>query len=246
MAMTPCLLHAQESGAEDDGWQFALPVYLWGADIGGTTQPGQTVDVEFGDVLDNLELGFMGAFEARKGNWSILTGIVYLDVSAENPIDVSLPGNPAPAVTTNSNLDLTGLVVNLAGGYTLFSRGQSKLDLVAGARYLDLDTEVTLDLKALGPGKSQTLAQSGSVWDAIVGVKGNIAIGKRWYLPYYIDIGTGQSDFTWQGMAGVSFRAAKWIDVALVYRYLEWQFDSSTLLEDLNFSGPALGAIFRF
>jgi hypothetical protein len=246
LGVAPSLLHAQEPGADDDGWQFAMPVYLWGADIAGTSQPGLSIDAEFGDVLDNLEMGFMGAFEARKGNWSILTGIVYLDISADNPIDVSFPANPGSKITTNANLELTGWVYNLAGGYTLFSRGESKLDLVAGARYLDLDTTLALDLKALGPGKSQTLAESGSFWDAIVGVKGNIAMGKRWYFPYYVDIGTGQSDSTWQAIAGVSFRAAKWVDIALVYRYLEWQFDSDTLLEDLSFSGPALGAIFRF
>ena len=120
------------------------------------------------------------------------------------------------------------------------------LDLIAGARYLDLDTVVVLSLQSLGPGQSVTLSESVSVWDGIVGVKGRLALGERWFLPYYFDIGAGDSDFTWQASAGVSFQAAQWADIALVYRHLDWEFESDSLINDFNVSGPALGALFRF
>jgi len=45
---------------------------------------------------------------------------------------------------------------------------------------------------------------------------------------------------------GVSFRAASWVDLALVYRHLEWDLGSDPLVADINFNGPAFGAIFRF
>ena len=51
----------------DNDWQFAAKTYLWAADIGGTTGAGDSVEVSFSDIFDNLETGFMGAFEARKG-----------------------------------------------------------------------------------------------------------------------------------------------------------------------------------
>jgi len=53
------------------------------------------------------------------------------------------------------------------------------------------------------------------------------------------------TDNGWQFAAGVSYHAAKWVDIAFVYRYLEWDIGGD-FVDDLNFSGPALGAVFRF
>ena len=56
-------------------------------------------------------------------------------------------------------------------------------------------------------------------------------------------------DFTWQAMTGVSFQAANWVDLSLVYRHLEWDLGpegSDGLIKNVNFSGPAFGAVFHF
>jgi hypothetical protein len=238
---------AQNAASEDsDQWQFAGALYLWGSDLGGTTSSGTGVDVAFKDLLDNLETGFMGAFEARKGKWSVLTDVIYMDISADETTTVSVPIGPGIDVTTRVKLDLEGLVFQVGGSYNLLEEGRSRLDLVGGARNLDLDSTVFLPLEALGPDLSITISESGNVWDAIVGVKGQVALSERWSIPFYADIGTGDSDSTWQATVGVSFRAANWVDLALVYRHLEWEFESDSLLRDINFSGPAFGAIFRF
>ncbi|MFA9420997.1 MAG: hypothetical protein ACERLB_12675, partial [Gammaproteobacteria bacterium] len=59
------LTQAQESDA-DNGWQFAIAPYLWGSDVSGQTQRGQPIDVDIGDIVDNLESALMVSFEARK------------------------------------------------------------------------------------------------------------------------------------------------------------------------------------
>ncbi|MFA9421901.1 MAG: hypothetical protein ACERLB_17305, partial [Gammaproteobacteria bacterium] len=138
------------------------------------------------------------------------------------------------------DVNLEGTVFHLAGGYNLYQE-KSSLDLIFGARNLDLD--LGLSTVTTGP---VSLSRSGNNLDAIIGVKGQLTFSKRWYLPYYVDVGTGDSDLKWQATAGISFRAAKWVDLALVYRHLEWDFDSDKLLQDISFSGPAFGAIFRF
>jgi hypothetical protein len=224
------LAQAQESDA-DDGWQFAIAPYLWGSDISGQTQGGLPIDVAIGDLLDNLEGVFMAAFEARKNKWLILADYIYLDVAASKQVD------PLPLPI---DVNLEGTVFHLAGGYNLYQE-KSRLDLIFGARNLDLD--LGLSTVTTGP---VSLSRSGNNLDAIIGVKGQLTFSKRWYLPYYLDVGTGDSDLSWQATAGVSFRAAKWVDLALVYRHLEWEFDSDKLLQDISFSGPAFGAIFRF
>ena len=241
------VLAQTDSSASKDQWQYSAAIYLWGADVGGTTVRGSEVEVGFSDLVDNLKMAFMGSFEARKNNWSFLADAIYLDLGVVKSADLSIPigGNILP-VTTSVSLDMEGLIFHFVGGYSLYSEGKSRLDLIGGARYLDLDTSLFLELQSLGPGQSRTISDSLTAWDGIVGLKGQASMGERWFLPYYVDIGTGDSKLTWQATAGIGYRAGKVWDLALVYRHLEWDFDSTLLIDDVNFSGPTLGVIFRW
>jgi len=241
------VLAQTDSSASQDQWQFSGAIYMWGADMAGQTIGGSEVEVGFSDLVDNLEMAFMGAFVARKNNWSLLTDVIYLDIGVENTTELSIPigGNLLP-VTTTTDLDVKSRVMHFAGGYGLYSEGKSRLDLIGGARYLDLSMDLFLELQSLGPGQSRTISESLTTWDGIVGLKGRTSLGERWYLPYYVDVGAGDSKLTWQASAGIGFQAGRIWDVALVYRHLEWDFDSTRVIDDLNISGPTLGVIFRW
>jgi hypothetical protein len=244
--VSPALAQSESSAAEDE-WQFSAAVYLWGADIGGKTNRGSEVEVEFSDLLDNLEMALMGAFSARKNNWSLLTDIIYMDLAVDKTAELSIPIGPAMVpVTTAVSLDVEAWILHFAGGYNLYSEGKSRLDLIGGARYLDLDQTMFLSLQSLGPDQSRTISESLTSFDGIVGRMGNVALGVGWFLPYYVDVGAGDSKFTWQATAGIGYRAGRVVDLALVYRHLEWDFDSPPIVDDINFSGPTLGIIFRW
>lgn len=241
-------VQAQAESSEDtDEWQYAGGIYLWGADVKGKTHRGSEVEVEFSDLLDNLEMGFMGVFKARKNKWSVLADVIYLDLEADNTTELSIPIGPKVIpVTTQTSLDMKGWVLQFAGGYNLYSEGKSRLDVVGGVRYLDLDMDLFLGLQSIGPGQSRTISESLTAWNGIVGLEGQVALGEKWYLPYYLDIGTGESDITWQATAGVGYRVAEIWDLVLLYQHLEWDLDSTRVLDDLSFSGPTLGIIFRW
>jgi len=239
---------AQTNQVSADKWEHSLSIYLWGADIGGTTAGGTGVNVDFSDLVDNLKMGFMGAYGARKGKWSIMTDALYLNVSASKTLDPLPPiGGDIINVTTDARLDLKGLVIHLVGGYNLVQNEKSRLDFIFGARYLDLSTDLDLnfDLGLGGPPLNVPISASGDALDAIIGLKGKLNLSERWFIPYYVDIGAGDSDLTWQATAGITYRAGQKTDVALVYRHLEWDLDA-TLTDDLNFSGPLLGVVFGF
>ena len=58
---------------------------------------------------------------------------------------------------------------------------------------------------------------------------------------------SGESDFTWQAITGISYQAANWVDVALTYRHMEWDVKSKDeLIKNVNLSGPSFGATFHF
>jgi hypothetical protein len=88
---------------------------------------------------------------------------------------------------------------------------------------------------------------SDSYWDAIVGLKGRLLLGaeRRWFVPYYVDVGTGQTDLTWQVNAGIGYRF-DWGALTATWRYLDYDFGSSSKLQDISFNGPVIGLSFRF
>ena len=117
--------------------------------------------------------------------------------------------------------------------------GKSRLDILGGARYLYLKADLRVD--ALGA----RAEDSGSNWDAIVGARGAVDLTEKWHLFGYLDIGAGDSDLTWQAMAGIGYKF-KWFHVNAVYRYLKWDFDDNAAMDKLDVSGPALGIKFVF
>lgn len=156
---------------------------------------------------------------------------------------MSLPGGAA-SIPLDADLQLTGWIWTLGGGYSLWRDGGSHLDLIAGGRLLAMDTDLTLT--GGGPlGLQRKASKSADLLDGIVGVSGRLALSDRWFVPYYADVGTGDSDLTWQAVGGVGYGFG-WGDVMLLYRHLDYDQRNDKLIQDVEFSGGMLGVNFRF
>jgi hypothetical protein len=248
-----------------DRWTFAVTPYLWLPNINGTLKysvpPGGngTPEVTTGpnNYLQNLSALLMLAGEARRGKWSIVSDLIYLDFDGQKSsvravnFGGSIVGTSLNA-STKSSFD--GLQWMLAGGYSAMQTRRLTLDVLGGVRYLGIRARSDWQLTATvtGPGGSQTFPASGSVseradlWDAIVGVRGRVRLGDaKWFVPYYLDLGTGSSSITWQGLLGIAY-AFKWGDATLGYRYLYYDQGDDKLVQNFRFNGPSLGASFRF
>jgi hypothetical protein len=244
------LFATQPMLANDEGWDHNLAIYLWGSDISGKTATGQGFDVSFSDIVDNLDMGAMAAYQGRSGKWSFISDLIYVDISNDKRVEVIPPiGGGGFQGAVNADLGLESLVVHAGVGYLLHDDGEGTVtDFVFGARYLDLSSDLTLNFDTSIPefGPSVRFDLGDSVIDAIVGFKGVIRSGARWYIPWGANVGAGESDLTWQAHVGAGYRASDSVDVILSYRYLKWEFDSGTPIAELDLSGPMLGAIFRF
>ena len=67
-----------------DQWEYDARIYLWAPSIDATTQSGDSIDVSFSDILDDLDMAFMGTLGARKGKWSLALDGIYMDVSQDD------------------------------------------------------------------------------------------------------------------------------------------------------------------
>ena len=230
-----------------DDWQFAVSLYMFAPGIKGTTAAGSDIDVSFDTLLDNLNMTFMGAFEARKGKWSALADVLYLNVGANGggQVPLTTPSGAQLGLRVDGGVKVRGWVLSLLGGYTLRDDDKWAVDVIAGARYLEMKNEFNLGLQGRPFGRPIEASALGVVWDGVAGVRGRAKLKHNWYLPFYLDVGAGDSDLTWQAAGGVGYRFG-WGDVDLVYRHLEWDFASGSALDDVSFGGPQLTATFRF
>ena len=241
LLLVPASGQAQDSGSDND-WQFTGNIYLWGAGIEGTTSNDREIDVPFDDLVDNLDFALMFGLEARKAKWSLVGDFIFLDLGKDKTVDLPLPSNPQ----LKADVDVEGTVINLLAGYNLSSRSNGMLDAFVGLRFLEL--EATIEASVVGgpgPGTEREVSDLGNVLDGIVGIRGQQNLTGNWYLRYLLDVGAGDSDMTWQVVGGVGYQLKRW-DLTAVYRHIEWEFDSDSELEDLNFSGPGFLAQFHF
>ena len=250
-----------------DQWHFEVTPYFWLINFEGNLRyspiagGSPNVEISSDDLLDMLDFGFMLSGEARKGRWSIFTDVIYFDLSSEKSrvkaVDFNLGG---PVNPTSSDLDagtsssLETWIWTLAGSVGVVEEPAVTLEVLGGFRYLTADatTDWRLTATVTGPNPGQVFQRTGSisqsedVWDAIVGVRGRVRLGdSRWALPYYLDIGTGDSDLTWQGMLGLSY-GFDWGEIFINYRYLVYDMDEGGLFEDLSLEGPGVGLTFQF
>ena len=235
---------AAEETVQKDGWQFGANVYMWMPTFGGKSANGDTIEITFDELFKDLEFAFMGGVEARNGRWHLTTDVIYLKVEQKNDRKVTVPDGTD--LKADATVTLHGWVVTPAIGYSFIDTEKVRMEVLAGARYLWLKPE--LDLRVTGPlhSRDKNISDSGDVWDGIVGIRGNVNLDKNWYAPYYVDIGTGDSNVTWQWMAGFGCKVSKVVDVVAAWRYLYWKFDDNKVLSNLYINGPLVGVKFRF
>jgi hypothetical protein len=260
-SLMPCLAAAQASPAVSEAgpWQFSATVYAYLPTISGNVHfPVTGSSAEFAldanTIIENLNMTFMGAFDAHNGRWGVFTDVVYMDIGdrASSTRDFTIGDIGLPASSTaNIHLDMESLIWTLAGEYRVVAGPAFTMDLLGGMRYLDVkqkvDWEITGDLGGIpAAGRSGNAEASGNNWDAVVGVKGAFHMGQdgKWSVPVYLDVGTGDSDFTWQGAVGLTY-AFQWGELGAMWRYLDYQFKAGRL-EDLTTNGPMIGATFRW
>ena len=232
----------------DGQWHFTATPYAWLPTIcnSATFGPAQiNSHVTVMDYWSHLSFAFFIAAEARKGDWSAFADYNNVKFSGDSSgfRPIARPGQP-PALPYDSSESLKANILTLAGAYTVLRQGASHLDVVAGARYLNMSLDYNY---SVFPVPAQVdFSRTLNKWDGIVGIKGQIDLSddRRWFMPYYADIGSGSNNWTWMAMLGTGYRFDL-CDVTLGVRSLSYKFDGR-LGVDLRQTGFALGADFKF
>ena len=250
--------HSALAQASDE-WKFQAVVYVYLPSIDGeTTFSGSggsgDASVDTSKFLDNLNFAFMGSFEAEKGPWGLFGDVIYVDIgdSESRTRDFSIGGSLPVGVNASIHYGLEGWLWTFAGSWRAASTADYELNLIAGARLLDI--EQTIDWQLSGdigsvalPDRTGDRSTGVYNWDAIVGLKGRgmFGEGQRWFVPYYLDVGTGDSSLTWQAMFGVGYEF-DWGSVIAAWRHIDYDMKSGKSIESLSFDGPGVAVAFRW
>ena len=245
-ALTPAMASAE--GAESGQWHYTLGIYGYMPQLNTQTQfPGasQIIDSEltFHQIVENLKMGFMGAGGAHNGTWGVFTEVLYLDLGGSTSKTRNFTvDNVTVPVQADVNVDVKATIWTLAGDYRVLDNPDWTVDLLGGFRMLELKARLNYSISnPLGATGGRKDA-SGTDWNGIIGAHGRYHFGdhKQWFVPFYLDAGTGQSQSTWQALAGIGYKF-HWGDAIASWRYLDFKGKSDKIVQDLKLNGPMIG-----
>lgn len=245
---------AQSAIAQDLGgpmprnaWNYELQLYVWGTEVGGEAA-GRDFELGFDDIVENLNMALMFGLRGYNGPWMTYGELGYASVRQGGDASYTVaPGAPGGGVKIEAvaDADIETTVVSFGGGYKFVDSPTYSMYGTFGARYLKLAADLTLDVSAAGRNRSFEVDDENDYWDAVVGVNGRAMFNDNWFGSYLFDVGTGQSDLTWQAALGVGYTFGR-SDIVFGYRHMEWDLPDDDLVTEYYQSGPILLWNYRF
>jgi len=129
-------------------WEFTLSPYGWAAGLDGTLGvKGITAEtnVPFTDILSALDMTAMMNIEVRKGRWGGWVDGLYLKMS--------VGGNPPGPLFGSIGLSVTEVIAEAAVYYRVLESERGFFDLYAGARYMSVGSDLSLNISDSGVGE---------------------------------------------------------------------------------------------
>lgn len=250
-------LPAAAEPAATDEWELTFTPYLWMAGLEGRLSAGSTtadVDVSFSDIWADLDVAFLGYFEARKGRWSHSSNLVYLELDSEG----SRPFGPlipvAPAGSLDVDVETTQLVFEQRVLYEVLSlpwaadERRVRLELGGALRVWWLETDVRVTARPGVPvGPFRRSFEQDTDWvDFVAAARIRADLLDDLSLTIAgdyggFDIGSGAHK-TWALSGLLQYRLGPRWDLVGGYRWIDLDRGNA----DIQMAGPILGFGYRF
>jgi hypothetical protein len=225
--------------ASSEGWEFSVTPYIFFSGLKGTVgvqQQTAIVNARFPDIFRNLDFALMGTFEARKGNWLILTDAMYMSLSGKRV-------TPSPFFS-DIDVEVKETIIDPEVGYRVVRREKGSIDLLAGVRIWHVKPHLTFQPRIL---PLVDVEESKNWADPVVGVRAITNLSPRVFVTGKFDVGgfgVG-SDFTGQAFGGAGFQLKPRIAVIGGYRYLRTDYVNEGFVFRTTMNGIVLGAKFK-
>ena len=229
------------SAAQQPG-QWLVAPYIWASDVGWDIAARGDGTVAFSDIVDKLDgAGLIRVEYARN---KIGFTFDYIGMSLSDSRRFSTPGPLPIDISVRAGLDLT---VFESGAFYRPSGTDHGVDVIGGIRYVDTDSNLIV---TPGDTQPQRFDTGDSFTDVFIGARYLHRINDTWDFSVRGDYGFGGSDGALNFLAGVGWRSRGAFGMSLVYKYQSFEFDQriegEPATSEFDFTGPALGFLFRF
>jgi len=218
LVLAPGLAAAQEG-------QWLVAPYLWTADVSWDLEARGSGGVAFSDLVDKLDGAALIRIEYVRNKIGFT--IDYVNMSLSDRTNISTPGPIPIDINIKAGVDLT---VFEAGVFYRPSATDSGV------------TQTGFPTERFDTGKGFT--------DIYLGARYLHRFTESWDFSVRGDYGFGGSDGALNLMAGVGWRSRGAFGMSLAYRHLAFELDQKVegeaVTNEFDFSGPALGFLFRF
>ncbi len=236
MAATPAPARAADRPTAN--WQVQITPYVWMTGITGDVHAGDvsgSIGVSFSDIMDSLDFGLMGLFQARKGRWAFTFDGMYARLTKEG----TSSGFVGEAETVYG--EIVTQVYSLAVSYRVLD-GRIPIDIGTGVRVMPISTTLTVTSGTL---EGRSAAGSNSAVDGFVLVRAELPLTRRLAIDGFADIGAGDSKLSWEAMGGLKVGLSGAVSLKFGYRYLSIHNESPTLSTTIAEGGFYLGVGIR-
>ena len=232
MVVATAFLAAASAKAQD--WNYSASLYLYAAET-ETSIGDRSATLSFSDALENLDSTFMGTFSAENGQWGVALDYMMTDIG----FNTATPGPLYSGLNTSIKTRiLTGYL-----SYRLSENDRSSTDLLAGARWYDTDTTMTLQAGTL-PTNSRTTADDWT--DPVIGLRHRFSLNDKWSGTVVADVGGWEDRETWQVLLTADYAFSdKWVG-RFGFRHISVSNDGGTNSYSFKQSGPIAGMTYRF
>ncbi|WP_157973483.1 outer membrane protein [Tropicimonas sp. IMCC34043] len=235
------LVLAGPAVAQDSQWSFEASLYGWlpGASTTADTRFGTVEsDTSGSDALSNLDMAFMGTFQARNGRWGVIGDLLYVDLgqSADSPLNLRFRD-------ADVNLSMTAF-----SGYVTYRVHEENgvgVDIAGGFRYFDATLDTTLNSADARPDIHLDGSESWAV--PLIGARAIVPFNDKWFGTGFADFGgTGNNDQTWQAFASVGYKFDERWSTQLGYRFMSVEKELDNADTTIDLSGLLLGVSVTF
>jgi hypothetical protein len=244
MASIPRTAHAQSADSTTQEqventparvWHVDIAPYLWFSGVHGTVGAGSyqsSVHVSAGDVLSNLDIGIMGAVEARYSRLVIPVDFLWVKLTDDR-------GTPLGLIAQSVKATLNEDIFTPKVGYRLVESPKIKVDALGGLRYWHLGATLTLQPTSLN---KSTYGSSDWV-DALGGARFQALLTRKTVLTISGDAGGGGASLDYQ-IVGLLGYKVKRVTLQGGWRYLTIHRNpTGPTFADISMTGVLIGVV---
>lgn len=225
-------------GLPDDKWHFGVTPYLWFAGTHGTAGfAGREASfhASFGDIFSYLNIGIMGAVEARKDRFVFPVDFLWMKLSD----DKGFPESPLPGVQS-IKVKIYESILTPKVGYRVVDQEKLKVDGNIGIRYWHLGENLNLQPANVGN------SQSANWVDVVAGARFMLPLSPKAGITILGDAGAGAANVDYQVAGLLNYKFKPNIIGQLGWRYMDVNYrPGSTFVFDGVMSGILFGVTFN-